>query len=126
LNLECLKYVTLSMSLIIEFPGSGTNCDDNDGFTTEIFIVTEKRWKEIEKSLETLKAKSVNGYTEFDYTSGGHGCIITIDFFEAFKECRILEKKAHPAVVKFAKKIQSTRFLGELTRWIARKSHVDE
>lgn len=104
--------------LVIRFPGSGTNCKENDGFGEEIFAISNEKWESLSASIKKIKEVSTCGYEEFDYSNGGHGCIITIDFIEAFEACDILEENAHPEVVKFVAKIQSTNFLRELEYWI--------
>jgi len=96
--------------IVVKFPG-GSVCDDGHGFGSEIFIVEKKKWDQLVQKVENLRKKKKKCVKSFDYSNGGHGCVIEIDFLEEFESCEILEKTPSKSVVDFVKKIHSTNFL---------------
>ncbi len=100
--------------LVVYFNGCDNNCEYNHGFSPETFLVTRKLWKKICKNIEEHHDPNF----EDDFTDGGHGCIIDINFREAIQNCKILEENPSDEIIAFVKKIQSTRFIDDIQKFL--------
>lgn len=110
---------------VVSFPGYGPNCEENDGFGAEVFLVSQAEWKQVAKDMKQLSNdKNVKTFVGFDYTCGGHGCLIDFDIKEAYDQIEIIEKTPTVEVLKVIRKIESDHFWQELLTWI--KGHKNK
>ena len=99
--------------IVVRSPPS-ENCECNDGMERQLFRVTKSKWARLGKELNQIKYPS----EERDYSSGAHGCLISIHWQDLYTRCRIVEDKPSKSQIKLVKSLQDTEFLDGLQDFI--------
>lgn len=93
--------------LCIHSPES-ERCDDNDGIPVCTALIRECKWNSIVHLVNKYE-KDLKGI-ECDYSSGGHGCIISYNIPSMIKRCKIIRDLSDD-VISFVRKIDNTSFI---------------
>jgi hypothetical protein len=109
---------------VIYFPGYGPNCEENDGFGAEVFLISKTEWKRTQQKMlwygtdRSKPPQSRKSYASFDYSCGAHGCLIDFDMLEAFETLQVVEDKPTKEVISVIQKMESKKFWEALQKWL--------
>jgi len=90
-------------------------CSENDGIPSCMKLISRNEWNDL-----VSKADSLNVIcSSYDYSCGGHGCMIDIDFKDMIKNTRVIDNLSKD-VIDFISKIENSKFIDML------KSAIEE
>lgn len=108
--------------LLVWFPGGAENCEENDGTPAGLFLVVRSEFNAMHSRLQRYHRQHGDRHltTERDCSNGGHGCILTTNFFEELKTCQIVVTNPDLTTQAWVKKIERRHF------WNALKDAVND
>lgn len=94
--------------ICIENPATQT-CKENDGIPRCLFVIRKLRWESIVAAAKLLPNADIN----HDYSSGGHGCIISYNIIDLINGCRIFNNLSAD-VIDFIKLVADDTFISSI------------
>jgi hypothetical protein len=65
-------------------------CEEGDGIKSGYFCLNRDKWLDLRTNVEKYKVQ-LDQNKEYDYSSGGHGCIMTFNLYKLFKKLKVVD-----------------------------------